>query len=104
MLIMFYSKVYYIALEELQCPLTQNDFSQKYSLMMWPGRIEKQMEKTKKILKGDNERYQKEMEGEQAMFGSTMDSLESAVNNFINFTELSQVDYHLKSIMLISKF
>ena len=62
--------------------------------MMWPGRIEKQMEKTKKILKGDNERYQKEMEAEQAVFGSTMDSLEAAVNNFVNFTELMQVHHY----------
>lgn len=69
--------------------------------MMWPGRIEKQMEKTKKVLKGDNERYQKEMENEQANFGSTMDSLETAVTNFVNFTELSQVDYHLKRTLIV---
>lgn len=86
-------QVYYNSLEELQCPLTQNDFSQKYALLMWPSKIEKQMEKTKKILRGDNERYQKEMEAEQEAFGSTMESLETAVNNFVHFTELSQVDY-----------
>ena len=65
---------------------------QKYIILQWPNKIEKQMEKTKKILKGDNERYQKEMEAEQAIFCSTMESLENAITNFVNFTELSQVN------------
>jgi hypothetical protein len=64
---------------------------QKWTLLMWPLKIEKQMEKTMKVLANDNERYQKEMEGEQALFGNQMESLDTAVTNFVSFTDLEQV-------------
>nr|PNR26425.1 hypothetical protein PHYPA_031000 [Physcomitrium patens] len=84
------NEVYYNALDELQMPLSENDFLQKCELLTWPKRIEKQMEKTTKILRIDNERYQREMEIEQASFISTMDALEVAVANFAIFTDLNQ--------------
>jgi len=86
-------QIYYTSLEELQCPLTQNDFSQKWSLLTWPTKIEKQMEKTKKVLAKDNERYQKEMEVQQEAFKSTMEKLDIVVIDFVQYTELSEVDY-----------
>jgi hypothetical protein len=75
----------------LQYALNDNDFMQKWTLLMWPLKIEKQMEKTMKVLANDNERYQKEMEGEQALFGNQMESLDTAVTNFVSFTDLEQV-------------
>jgi dynein heavy chain len=84
-------QVYYIALDELQFPLTDNDFTQKWTLLTWPAKIDKQMDKTLKILAADNERYQKEMEGEQALFANTMESLDTVVSNFAQHTDLAQV-------------
>lgn len=84
-------QVYYVALDDLQFPLNDGDFSQKWTLLTWPAKIEKQMEKTVKVLAADNERYQKEMEGEQALFGNTMESLDTVVTNFVQFVDLAQV-------------
>ncbi|KAH8941010.1 hypothetical protein BDL97_14G015200 [Sphagnum fallax] len=86
------TEVYYIALDELQFPLTDNDFTQKWTLLTWPAKIDKQMDKTLKILAADNERYQKEMEGEQALFANTMESLDTVVSNFAQHTDLAQVE------------
>jgi hypothetical protein len=49
------------------------------------------MDKTLKVLAADNERYQKEMEGEQALFANTMESLDTVVSNFAQHTDLAQV-------------
>lgn len=50
------------------------------------------MEKTLKVLANDNERYQKEMEGEQALFGNQMESLDTAVTNFVSFVDMANVN------------
>lgn len=84
-------QVYYQALEGLQYSLNDTDFSQKWTISSWPQKIEKQMEKTLKLLATDNERYQKEMEGEQALFGNQMETLDNAVRNFVTFVDLDQV-------------
>ena len=87
------TQVFYVALDELQFPLGDSDFTQKWTLLTWPAKIEKQMERTVKVLAADNERYQKEMEGEQALFANTMESLDTVVNNFAQFTDLANVLY-----------
>jgi len=49
------------------------------------------MEKTLKVLANDNERYQKEMEGEQVLFGNQIESLDMAVANFVSFVDMENV-------------
>ena len=94
-------QVFYVALDELQFPLGDSDFTQKWTLLTWPAKIEKQMERTIKVLAADNERYQKEMEGEQALFANTMESLDTVVNNFAQFTDLANVFFTFSSQLTI---
>lgn len=93
-------QIYYQSLEALQFALNDNDFTQKWTLLTWPAKIDKQMEKTLKVLAGDNERYQKEMEGDQALFGNQMESLDTAVTNFISNVDLTQVNCNLLSFTI----
>lgn len=78
-------------MEDLQYPLSDSDFSQQWTLLTWPSKIEKLCEKAEKNLYADNDRYQKEMEGEQAIFVNTLESLDATVNTFPNYTDMSQV-------------
>jgi len=88
-------QIYYQSLEGLQFSLNDNDFTQKWTLLTWPLKIERLMEKTLKVLANDNERYQKEMEGEQALFGNQMESLDTAVTNFLSFVDMANVIFYL---------
>ncbi|CAM6094963.1 unnamed protein product [Calypogeia fissa] len=84
--------VWYTAMEDLQFPLSDGDFSQQWILLTWPSKIEKLCEKTEKNLYADNDRYQREMEGEQAIFVNTLESLDATVNTFPNYVDMSQVE------------
>jgi dynein heavy chain len=81
-------------MEELEYPLSDNDFSQQWTLLTWPSKIEKLCEKAEKTLYGDMDRYQKEMEGEQAIFVNTLESLDATVSTFPNYTDMTQVHFN----------
>lgn len=84
-------QVYYTAMDDLQYALTDGDFGQKWTLLTWPTKIEKLCEKIEKSLAVDNERYQKEMEAEQALFVNTLESVDATVTTFNNYTDMGQV-------------
>ncbi|BBN11637.1 hypothetical protein Mp_5g13570 [Marchantia polymorpha subsp. ruderalis] len=85
-------EVYYTAMDDLQYALTDGDFGQKWTLLTWPTKIEKLCEKIEKSLAVDNERYQKEMEAEQALFVNTLESVDATVTTFNNYTDMGQVE------------
>ncbi|KAJ7552868.1 hypothetical protein O6H91_06G073600 [Diphasiastrum complanatum] len=87
------TEVYFTALDQLSYAISDHDFSQKWECQAWPSKLEKLVEKTEKALSTDNERYQKEMEDDQLSFVLTLESLESTVTSFAQYTDLMQAEF-----------
>ena len=62
----------------------------RWTCIGWPHKIQKQMEVTETTLEADEERFQKNLLGDQNTFQDRLDSLNMAVAGFAAHTDLSK--------------
>eukprot|EP00899_Mesostigma_viride_P012150 jgi/Mesvir1/20936/Mv08007-RA.1 len=85
--------VYYDALAEAHCLLSDADFSQQTNMMGWPSKLERLIDRTQKVLAKDQAKFAEAQKEEQEAFAVHMESLEVTVGNFSQYKDLGQADF-----------